>query len=982
MNRRDFIKTAGLTAAGASLLPGCTPVGDDKFEQALYPAPEGIIPGEPIYLSTTCMECPANCGVSAKNVDGRTIKLEGIIGHPINDGGLCVRGQATITRLYHPKRYKSPMRRTRNGDFDAITWEEAYRSVWSALQTDKSGGRSSVYLSSRTTGSLSTFIDRFCAALGVSRLPELEVFSHSAVRQANQTVFGHKAIPTYKIDRADFLLTVGADLLETFVSPVEHAKKISKGKDTGSFWWTHVEPHISIEAMSADTRLACKPGTEAVLLGYLLQQFGGSVSGQGPIEASSVVEQVGLSEESLTKLVQRMREARRPLVIAGGVSVQHEKGLEVAVLAAQLQKQLGSAAEVMDFNSAYNYDNVGSLLDAEVWTKKLNAGEIGVIFVSKTDPALTLPKPLGFAEGFKKATLRVGLSEISNKTLDECDIILPLSHFLESWGDAEPRKGLRTIIQPTREQLFNTKSEGDILLDLLQTAGKPRPKNFRAFIESEWARLGTPLTPDIMKAGFVATAAAAAKPAAGPATGAGASPVAAGAAASVAASATPPHPAPLQVSFADGLSAQLEGDVLVVTPSLRFYDGRSRLLPLNAQGATLLEEIPEPVSTISYGEWISVRGWQDVTGEFVRGLDQIEITLGETRLQPLALKLQPRLPDSVYMVERPFLVAPDLGIDRRTGEPISFSPNLKWRGAGIIPVAVMSGSPSQEGRGIIPNAVETPGEEAAAHHKSQRMDGIVASEPELPGEHEERLTLYPEHVHQPYRWGMTIDLDKCTGCSACVAACYVENNIPLVGKDAHLNGREMSWIRIEPYFDGEARGDFIPMLCQQCDSAPCEPVCPVYAAYHNPDGLNGQIYNRCVGTRYCANNCPYKVRRFNWINYEWESPLDQMINPEVSVRGRGVMEKCTFCVQRIRAGKDHAKDENRLVRDGEIQPACVQTCPSDAIQFGNMLDENSKMMQARKTDRAYRVFESLGTEPAVTYLADVTKEDEVSIGNA
>lgn len=956
MNRRDFIKVAGLGAAGATLLPGCTPSGQDKFEQALYPAPDGIIPGEPIYLSTTCMECPANCGVSAKNVDGRTIKLEGIIGHPVNDGGLCIRGQSTITRLYHPRRYQNPMRRTGNGEFSEITWEEAYKTIWSKIQEAKASGKASAYLSSRTTGSISTLIDRFSAALGVERLPELEVFSHSAVRQANEKVFGHREIPAYNIDKADFLLTVGADILETFVSPVEHAKKISRAKDTGSFWWTHVEPHISIEAMSADTRLACKAGTEAVLLAYLLQQAGGTAPG-GVLDAATVATQTGLTEDNLNKLTQRMQAARSPLVIAGGVSVQHDKGLEVAMLAAQLQKRLGNSGGVIDFAAAHNYQNVGSLLDAEKWAGRLSAGDIGVFFVSKVDPALTLPKPLGFAEGFKKAAFRVGMNDVWNHTMDECDIILPVSHFLEAWGDAEPRKGLRSLIQPTREQLYNTKSEGDILLDLLQAAGKPRPKNFRAFIESEWARLGTPITEAVAKAGFAHV-----KPSAPAAV---APPASAGAAEEV---------------VTGELTASLEGDVLVLTPSLRFYDGRSRLRDIDTEKQTLLEEIPEPISTISYGEWVSVRGWRDVTGEFLRGLDKIEITLGSDQLQPLGLKLQPRLPDNIYMVERPFVVAPDLGIDRRTGEPLSYSPNLKWRGAGTIPIAVMSGSPSQEGRGIIPNPIEFTekpppknGEEAGAAAGALAAGGHG---------HEEELSLNPEHTHKPYRWGMTIDLDKCTGCSACVAACYIENNIPMVGPQAHLNGREMSWIRIEPYFDNEARGEFIPMLCQQCDSAPCEPVCPVYASYHNPDGLNGQIYNRCVGTRYCANNCPYKVRRFNWINYEWETPLDQMLNPEVSVRGRGVMEKCTFCVQRIRAGKDHAKDENRLVRDGEIVPACEQTCPSNAIIFGNLLDENSRVMKARKTDRAYRVFEQLGTQPAVTYLADVTKEDEVSIGNA
>jgi molybdopterin-containing oxidoreductase family iron-sulfur binding subunit len=247
--------------------------------------------------------------------------------------------------------------------------------------------------------------------------------------------------------------------------------------------------------------------------------------------------------------------------------------------------------------------------------------------------------------------------------------------------------------------------------------------------------------------------------------------------------------------------------------------------------------------------------------------------------------------------------------------------------------------------------------------------------PGAPIEHE-LPSLYPPHEHKDYRWGMAINLDACTGCSACVAACYAENNIPVVGKDLVARGRHMAWIRIERYMERVSSVPdirFSPMMCQQCDNAPCEPVCPVYATMHNSDGLNVQVYNRCVGTRYCSNNCPYKVRVFNWFDYPFPEPLHLQLNPDVSVREKGVMEKCSFCIHRIRHAKDIAKDEQRKVGDGDVVPACAQSCPTQAIVFGNLLDPESRVARAAARRHGYKVLEELNTRPAVTYLPRIKR---------
>jgi molybdopterin-containing oxidoreductase family iron-sulfur binding subunit len=387
---------------------------------------------------------------------------------------------------------------------------------------------------------------------------------------------------------------------------------------------------------------------------------------------------------------------------------------------------------------------------------------------------------------------------------------------------------------------------------------------------------------------------------------------------------------------------------------LRWYDGRGESLEL-------LRDIPDPLSAVTYDPWVSV-GPETAGALGVTDQDEIELRSGGWATT-LPVRRQPGLAKDVFMVQRGVTAVP-AGWSRSSGEGAALFGDLAVRATGRrVRTTIVSGSLDEAGRGAVPGS----------HPKHFGALGDITKQHAEGHAHEparEDVTFYPVPNYPKYRWAMAIDMDKCTGCSACIAACTIENNVQLSGREQHLRGREMQWIRIEPYSAPDGAGaDFVPTMCQHCDYAPCEPVCPVYATYHNDEGLNAQVYNRCVGTRYCGNNCSYKQRRFNWFDFRRKDyPMNLMVNPDVSVRGKGVMEKCTFCVQRIRKARDVAKDEKRDIREGEVTTACAQSCPGNAIVFGNLLDENSQVYQWAHDARSTRLLEELGTSPAVFYL--------------
>jgi Fe-S-cluster-containing dehydrogenase component len=927
LKRRDFLRIMG-GVSGSTLLSSCgSPKGSKTFISYVLPPEEGVIPGEATYSPSTCAECPAGCGVSVTLRYGWPVKLEGSPGHPVSDGGLCIRGQSSITRLYHPKRIASPMLRNGGGKFQGISWEKALALVSESLAASRREGRTNLFLSGRTSGSLSRLIDSFCRTREVERLPEFEVYSHSAVKEANGLLFGQREVPRYRIENADFLLTVGADILETHVSPVSYARQVSRARGEGGFLWVHAEPHLSLTGANADRRIVVSPGRETIFLLYVLRQLlekgagkkglPAEVAGSLPrMSAGRASEATGIPADTLKEVCDRIAHARRPLVIAGGVSTAHPGGLGVAAAAGMIQWVTGAIPGLVDFAGRENDERVGTFRDMEALSARLERGKVGVLFLSRTNPVFSLPGRYAFRENLGKAMLSVAIGDLFDETIREAGLILPLSHALESWGDVEPRRGVLSLVKPALEPLHDTLSEGDMLLRIMgEGSGKGTAAGYRDFLVGEWTRrFGEQGRDALLQTGFVEES-------------------------------LPGKRVSLDgrkaASLFKGQNAtggEMAGPVLVLAPSLRTFDGRSRGLPL-------LSEIPDPLTTISYGSWLSVSpGTAKASG--LKDREEVTVSSGDWS-QRFPVKIQPGLAEGVVVACRDFVDSPPLRTEERTGGAVEYIEAVGIAKSGkTAAIPILSGSLSQRGRGLVPDP----------SHKDEKH-------------HHGRESLYPEHSHEKYRWAMVIDLALCNGCSACVAACYIENNVPVVGKKDHLKGREMSWLRIEPFYRETGDVEFLPMLCQQCHAAPCETVCPVYAAYHNPEGLNVQVYNRCVGTRYCSNNCPYKVRRFNWFWHRWEKPLNRMLNPELEARGPGVMEKCTFCIQRIRAAKDKAKDGSRKVRDGEVTTACAQSCPTGAITFGNLLDPESGVYRLSHSGRVYRVFEGLGTDPSVYYLS-------------
>jgi molybdopterin-containing oxidoreductase family iron-sulfur binding subunit len=932
-SRRDFFKVMGLSASAAIAACHRAP------EQKIFPftrKPDELTPGAPLWYATACGACPARCGLLVKARDGRPIKVEGNPAHPISKGAVCAIGQASLLGLYDDDRAGRP---TLGGH--AATWDGVDGAVKQALAVAEAKQRAIRLVVPWGLGpTMEAALDDFLSRHATARIVRFDPLGQrDAIAAATEVIHGARLVPDYRLDAADVVVSFDADFLGTFLAAARFGRQWSEARAAARekrLFHAQIESNLSLTGGAADERHPLPPSGVRASLARLLALLADSAPAGTPVAAAKAAASalaapgLPLDTQKLERLVVALRLAGpRALVLSGSDDPADQL---LAGLANALLDNAASTA-VIDARLATRPGEmtIGAL------ASELGSGGVEAVMFLGTNPALVDAR---IAVALSSVPFSLSTSDRADETAVRCTAHAPAGHWLEAWSDDRPRAGVEVMAQPLVGRLHDTRP---VLTSLLRWGGAREEHagaGDYAFLKARWHLDGLGVAEvdwdAAVREGVVVHDVAVPRQGARPA---------------------------LDVAAVLGRWPRRSfgtGDELVLYPSVALGDGTG---PTSNNG--WLQELPDPISKVTWGNYaaLSPARARDLG---VDDGDLVEIRAGGRELKLPALR-QPGLPDSVVAVAvghgrlRAGKIAAGHGADawpladrtpfgvRRAGMAVTI-----LRAGGNAPLALTQTHASQEGRELIRE---------------------VAPGKRLPVVQEGKRGLWPGHAYEGHRWGMSIDLDKCTGCGACVVSCSAENNVPIVGELEVRRRREMHWLRIDRYYGGSPEAPEVaqqPMLCQHCENAPCETVCPVLATVHSAEGLNQQIYNRCVGTRYCANNCPTKVRRFNWFDYDRGGDLRRMVlNPDVVVRSRGVMEKCSMCVQRIEEGRALANREGRPLADGDIQTACQQSCPAQAIVFGDANDPGSALSRQREGGRAYHILEELNVRPQVTYLAEI-----------
>lgn len=982
-NRRDFLKYCGFGLSAAALA-ACnkTPV---KKAIPFVMHPEEISPSLPNWYATSYFDGLDYASILVKCREGRPIKIEGNNLSSINRGGINARVQASVLGLYDEERLREP-----SMDGHEVSWEEWMGEV---VQDLSSAAPGTVLL---LTPSVVSPLTRTLLQQTLTRFPSLrhvvtDSLSVSALLEANQMQFGQAALPAMRFDQAQVVVGIGADFLGNWISPVEFTKQWSTRRrptKENPQMSRHIqfETLLSLTGSNADARYAYRASQEALVVANLYNAVA-RLAGKSALQVPALE----LAGNAIAQTAKELWASRGSSLVVCGSGV-----TQVQVLVNGINDMLGNYGKTLDWSTPWQaFQGIDSAVDKAL--QDLQSGLFKVVLVQHVNPVYQSAQGAAWAKALK-AVRCYGFGLRRNETLALCRGLAPSHHILETWGDAEPRRGLYSLVQPAIAPLYNTKSWDELLLGLLGRQDKIYDvlrnswitRGAASGVASDFSAFWRKVLHDGIYEKPQGTASLASMPV--------------------------DFSAVCATLKAGGLlEPQGKGLELVTYTKLGLGDGQLAHIPW-------LQEMPDPITKACWDNYLMVSMVTAQTQGLKDG-DLVRLKAGGVE-QEVPILVQPGLFADTMALARGY--GQQHAGKAGTGVGVQASPWVRASGFLAIESVQKTGETyaiaqtqthhTIEGR---LHVKETTLAEYAANPASGNVRPYVSVRQDdgstkkvYPGISRDAITLWQKRDYEGHHWAMAIDLNACTGCGSCVVSCQVENNVPVVGKQEVLNRREMHWIRIDRYynFDNQGEGNqnrrinteddyaainkpdqvsvlFQPIMCHQCDNAPCESVCPVLATVHSSEGLNQMVYNRCVGTRYCANNCPYKVRRFNWFSYidnpqfynnPAQTDLGRMVlNPDVTVRARGVMEKCTFCVQRIQAGKLDGKRKGMRPVDGSIQTACQQSCPAGAIVFGDLNDPQSEVSRLFLNERTYGVVEELNVLPSVNFLTKVRNTNPV-----
>ena len=982
LSRRKFLALLGASAALAGA--GCSDYRDKGEIIPYNRKPEEVIVGKPNYYASTCTACSLGCGILVKTREGRPIKVEGNPDHPVNKGKICATGQAHILNLYDPSRLREPLA-IKNGGSHAVDSEAVDTEIIKALKN--AGQKEIAFITGKVISpTQKKLFDELTAVYPSTKVYSYEQFSDLNRISAWQKTYGTTPALIAWED-ARIILSLEGDFLGREGNHVEQTRLFAQNRaieNIKSFSRLYtVEANLSLTGMNSDYRFRLKPELQydfvmSLLNDIVVHKNNSSISVDGTVRSALSAFSLGkftsennIPAETLQSLVRDLIANKGKAIVFAGNALDEKTHIAVNLL----NEVIGAHGLYRTNASAVSLIPEAGIAEFENLVTKLNANQVAAVIHVDVNPVFTLPQDLGYSKALQRVDLVVSLSEYENETTSVSKYVLPIHHTFESWGDAQVRSNVVSTLQPIIAPLYGTRQKESILLFWL--GGNPassayKEDNYHIYLMANWEKSMYPETGSttpfqefwysVLHDGVLLKKRDSAKSYSLNSAG---------------------------LQNLNSNRANVSGFSLLITEALVLHDGR------HANNGWL-QELAHPVSKVAWDNYAALS--EKTSKELgVTSNDIVEISLNGKTVH-LPVLMQPGLADKFISIETGYGRSKGTVVAVNVGQDVNILQSKNNKNTPFYFTNVSIKKVSGKSKLATTQDHHTYDEALIKDlHKKREIirEGTVLKYQKDPAflheeKKEEAKSIYTQMEYTGVKWGMAIDLNKCTGCSECIMACNVENNVPVVGKDQVLKSREMQWLRIDRYYSGTPENPQVsvqPMLCQHCDNAPCENVCPVVATNHSPDGLNQMIYNRCVGTRYCSNNCPYKVRRFNFFNfrdhfadgYYTQDSITLARNPEVTVRSRGVMEKCTFCVHRIaEARADATKDGKTFTGEG-VTTACQDACSANAIVFGNVNDPNTEVAKLRNHKLGYVVLEELNIKPNVTYVAKLrnTYSEEV-----